>query len=165
MNNDSTHKALLWILATGFFMQALDTMIVNTALPSIAHSLGVKPLAMQPIVVAYTLTMALLTPTSGWLADRFGTRRKTLALSGLVGLVTVLVFSQAQYRVMYWILPPVALLAFEADLAGVFMGMLLCIAIAIALTMHGTGPLRFSCETIGLPLASGRKHCAGGCHR
>ncbi len=33
------------------------------------------PLAMQPIVVAYTLTMAMLTPASGWLADRFGTRR------------------------------------------------------------------------------------------
>jgi EmrB/QacA subfamily drug resistance transporter len=75
MTTDSKHTALLWIVATGFFMQALDTTIVNTALPSIAHSLGVPALAMQPIVVAYTLTMALLTPASGWLADRFGTRR------------------------------------------------------------------------------------------
>ena len=56
-------------------MQSLDTTIVNTALPSIANSLHVAPLAMQPIVVAYTLTMAMLTPASGWLADRFGTRR------------------------------------------------------------------------------------------
>jgi len=75
MNKDSTHTALLWIVATGFFMQTLDTTIVNTALPSIAHSLNERPLAMQPVVVAYTLTMALLTPASGWLADRFGTRR------------------------------------------------------------------------------------------
>ncbi|CAB3763045.1 DHA2 family efflux MFS transporter permease subunit [Paraburkholderia solisilvae] len=75
MTKASTHTALLWIVATGFFMQALDTTIVNTALPSIAHTLGVPALAMQPIVVAYTLTMALLTPASGWLADRFGTRR------------------------------------------------------------------------------------------
>ena len=75
MTADSKHTALLWIVATGFFMQALDTTIVNTALPSIAHSLGVPALALQPIVVAYTLTMALLTPASGWLADRFGTRR------------------------------------------------------------------------------------------
>lgn len=66
---------MLWIVAAGFFMQALDTTIVNTALPSIAHSLRAKPLEMQPIVVAYTLTMAMLTPASGWLADRFGTRR------------------------------------------------------------------------------------------
>ncbi|WP_341315553.1 DHA2 family efflux MFS transporter permease subunit [Paraburkholderia sp. IMGN_8] len=75
MTKDSSHTALLWIVAAGFFMQALDTTIVNTALPSVANSLHVPPLAMQPIVVAYTLTMAMLTPASGWLADRFGTRR------------------------------------------------------------------------------------------
>ena len=75
MSKDSTHTALLWIVAAGFFMQALDTTIVNTALPSIAHSLNVQPLAMQWAIVAYTLTMAMLTPASGWLADRFGTRR------------------------------------------------------------------------------------------
>ncbi|MGN6652681.1 multidrug transporter subunit MdtD [Trinickia sp.] len=75
MSKESSHTALLWIVATGFFMQALDTTIVNTALPSIAHSLGVRPLAMQWAIVAYTLTMATITPASGWLADRFGTRR------------------------------------------------------------------------------------------
>jgi EmrB/QacA subfamily drug resistance transporter len=75
MTQSRSHTALLWIVAVGFFMQALDTTIVNTALPSIAHSLHAQPLAMQAIVVAYTLTMALLTPASGWLADRFGTRR------------------------------------------------------------------------------------------
>jgi EmrB/QacA subfamily drug resistance transporter len=75
MSKDSTQTALLWIVAAGFFMQSLDTTIVNTALPSIAHSLDEQPLAMQPVIVAYTLTMAMLTPASGWLADRFGTRR------------------------------------------------------------------------------------------
>ncbi|MDR3095665.1 MAG: MFS transporter, partial [Paraburkholderia sp.] len=73
--HDSRHTALLWIAASGFFMQALDTTIVNTALPSMARGLGVEPLMMQPVIVAYTLTMATLTPASGWLADRFGTRR------------------------------------------------------------------------------------------
>lgn len=73
-STSSPQTALLWIVATGFFMQALDTTIVNTALPAMAQQLGVSPLAMQPVVVAYTLTMALLTPASGWLADRFGTR-------------------------------------------------------------------------------------------
>ncbi len=56
-------------------MQALDTTIVNTALPSIARSLGVQPLVTEWVIVSYILTMALLTPASGWLADRFGTRR------------------------------------------------------------------------------------------
>jgi EmrB/QacA subfamily drug resistance transporter len=72
---DPSQTALLWIVAGGFFMQALDATIVNTALPSIAQSLGESPLAMRPIVIAYTLTMAMLTPASGWLADSFGTRR------------------------------------------------------------------------------------------
>ncbi|MEK7965083.1 MDR family MFS transporter [Burkholderia contaminans] len=75
MSREPTHSALLWIVAAVFFMQSLDTTIVNTALPSIAQSLHASPLAMQPVVVVYTLTMAMLTPASGWLADRFGTRR------------------------------------------------------------------------------------------
>ncbi|MGO4327701.1 multidrug transporter subunit MdtD [Cupriavidus sp. 2TAF22] len=78
MNNQSSqksHTAMLWIVAAGFFMQTLDTTIVNTALPAMARSLNESPLDMRPVVVAYTLTMAMLTPASGWLADRFGTRR------------------------------------------------------------------------------------------
>ncbi|CAJ0706923.1 putative transport protein HsrA [Ralstonia edaphis] len=71
----TSQKAMLWIVFAGFFMQALDTTIVNTALPSMARSLGEKPLDLKSVVVAYTLTMAMLTPASGWLADKFGTRR------------------------------------------------------------------------------------------
>lgn len=74
MNQRTSHKALLWIVAVGFFMQTLDATIVNTALPAIARQLHASPLAMHTVVIAYTLTMALLTPASGWLADRFGTR-------------------------------------------------------------------------------------------
>ncbi|WP_445495721.1 multidrug transporter subunit MdtD [Photorhabdus sp. SF281] len=66
---------LPWIAAIAFFMQALDATILNTALPAIAESLEHSPLAMQSAVVSYTLTVALLIPVSGWLADRFGTRR------------------------------------------------------------------------------------------
>ena len=68
-------RALLWLVAIGFFMQTLDSTIVNTALPAMAHSLGVSPLRMQSVVVAYALTMAVLIPATGWLADRFGTQR------------------------------------------------------------------------------------------
>ncbi|WP_145599181.1 multidrug transporter subunit MdtD [Yersinia alsatica] len=58
-----------------FFMQALDATILNTALPSIAESLNRSPLTMQSAIISYTLTVAMLIPVSGWLADRFGTRR------------------------------------------------------------------------------------------
>jgi DHA2 family multidrug resistance protein-like MFS transporter len=64
----------LWIVAFGFFMQALDTTIVNTALPSMARSLGESPLHMHMVIVAYVLTVAVMLPASGWLADRVGVR-------------------------------------------------------------------------------------------
>lgn len=64
----------LWIVAFGFFMQTLDTTIVNTALPSMAFSLGEDPLQMHSVIVAYVLTVAVTLPVSGWLADRFGGR-------------------------------------------------------------------------------------------
>ncbi|KVK76539.1 EmrB/QacA subfamily drug resistance transporter [Burkholderia ubonensis] len=66
---------MLWLVATGFFMQTLDATIVNTALPSMAASLGESPLRMQSVVIAYSLTMAVMIPVSGWLADTLGTRR------------------------------------------------------------------------------------------
>ncbi|WP_053141023.1 multidrug transporter subunit MdtD [Erwinia billingiae] len=66
---------LPWIAAMAFFMQALDATILNTALPAIAQSLNRSPLAMQSAVISYTLTVALLIPVSGWLADRYGTRK------------------------------------------------------------------------------------------
>ena len=53
----------------------MDATILNTALPAIAHSLNRSPLAMQSAIISYTLTVAMLIPVSGWLADRFGTRR------------------------------------------------------------------------------------------
>jgi len=66
---------MLWLVATAAFMQMLDTTIVNTALPSMAASLGESPLRMQAVVASYALAVAMLIPASGWLADRFGTRR------------------------------------------------------------------------------------------
>lgn len=68
-------RSLLWLVAGGFFMLTLDATIVTTALAAMAHSLGESPLSMQSVIVAYVMTMALLIPASGWLADRFGTRR------------------------------------------------------------------------------------------
>ena len=70
---------MLWLVATAVFMQMLDTTIVNTALPSMAASLGEPPLRMQAVVISYALTVAMLIPASGWLSDRFGTRRVFIA--------------------------------------------------------------------------------------
>ena len=66
---------LQWIAAMAMFMQSLDATILNTALPAIATDLNHSPLSMQSIIVAYALTLALFIPVSGWLADRYGTRK------------------------------------------------------------------------------------------
>ncbi|KQT16309.1 MFS transporter [Chryseobacterium sp. Leaf404] len=68
-------KVLPLILATAIFMQMLDSTILNTSLPSIARDLGESPLNMQNAIISYVLTLAVFMPASGFLADRFGTRR------------------------------------------------------------------------------------------
>src|SRR6218665_360815 len=79
-------RFLPWVVALAFFMQTLDTTILNTALPGMARDLGENPLRMQSAVIAYMLTVALLIPASGWLADRFGTRTLFLWAIGLFSL-------------------------------------------------------------------------------
>ncbi|WP_313296162.1 multidrug transporter subunit MdtD [Diaphorobacter sp.] len=81
---------LLWLVALGFFMQTLDATIVNTALPAMATDLGESPLQMHSVIVAYSLAMAVLIPASGWLADRFGTRRVFMAAIALFAFGSVL---------------------------------------------------------------------------
>ena len=75
----STQKPLLWLVSLAIFMQMLDSTIVNTALPAMARSLGESPLQMQSVVFSYALAVATFIPASGWIADRFGTRRTFLA--------------------------------------------------------------------------------------
>ncbi len=66
---------LPWLVAVAFFMEQLDTTILNTAVPSIATALKVAPLGMKSVLSSYTLSLAVFIPVSGWFADRYGTRR------------------------------------------------------------------------------------------
>lgn len=68
-------RGLIPLVAAAFFMQSLDTTIVNTAVPSIAHALAVRPLDLKTALTSYILTLAVCIPGSAWVADRFGTRR------------------------------------------------------------------------------------------
>lgn len=71
----STKKLLPLILATSIFMQMLDSTILNTSLPAIAKDLNESPLNMQNAIISYVLTLALFMPVSGFLADKFGTKK------------------------------------------------------------------------------------------
>lgn len=72
---DPVKKFLPFILGTAIFMQMLDSTILNTSLPSIARDLQESPLDMQNAIISYVLTLALFMPVSGFLADKFGTKR------------------------------------------------------------------------------------------
>ncbi|QLF94009.1 multidrug transporter subunit MdtD [Pseudomonas sp. ABC1] len=85
-----TARVLPWLVAIAFFMQTLDGTILNTALPAMAMDLHEDPLRMQGVVIAYMLTVALLIPASGWLADRFGARTTFFAAIALFTLGSLL---------------------------------------------------------------------------
>ena len=75
MNAPAVKSYLPWVVATALFMEQLDSTIVNTAIPSMAASLHVTPLSLKAVVTSYILSLAVSIPVSGWMADRFGTRR------------------------------------------------------------------------------------------
>lgn len=70
-----TRKFLPWLVAVALFMENLDATIVNTAVPTMSASMGVEPLSLRGVLTSYTLSLAVFIPISGWMADRFGTRR------------------------------------------------------------------------------------------
>ncbi|EGF33950.1 MFS superfamily drug efflux transporter [Oxalobacteraceae bacterium IMCC9480] len=74
-DNSAIKRYLPWVVATALFMEQLDSTIINTAVPSMAISLGVTPLSLKAVVTSYILSLAVCIPVSGWMADRFGTRR------------------------------------------------------------------------------------------
>src|SRR6202790_4833945 len=82
----SSKRLLPWLVAVAFFMESLDTTILNTAVPAISEALKVTPLSMKSVLASYTMSLAVFIPISGWMADRFGTRR---VFSSAIGLFTL----------------------------------------------------------------------------
>ncbi|HEX7703531.1 MAG TPA: DHA2 family efflux MFS transporter permease subunit [Kofleriaceae bacterium] len=86
----SAKRLLPWLVAVAFFMEMLDSTILNTAMPTIAASLDVAALSMKAVLTSYTLALAVFIPVSGWVADRFGTRRVFAAAIGIFTLGSLL---------------------------------------------------------------------------
>ena len=74
-----SHLSYKWFLLAnimlGTFMAVLDATIVNVGLPKIMASFGVGLDKIEWVITAYMLAMAVMLPTSGWLADRFGYKK------------------------------------------------------------------------------------------
>jgi MFS family permease len=86
----SANRIVPWLVAVAFFMESLDTTILNTAVPTLAAALGVAPLSLRSVLSSYTLSLAVFIPASGWAADRYGTRRVFAAAIGVFSLGSLL---------------------------------------------------------------------------
>jgi len=90
MENSDVKRYLPWVVAIALFMEQLDSTIINTAVPTMADSLHVTPLSLKAAVSSYILSLAVCIPVSGWMADRFGTRRVFSTAIALFTLSSVL---------------------------------------------------------------------------
>lgn len=66
---------ILFIVSFAMLLEAVDTTILNTAIPVMAHSLRVNPLDLKLALISYLVSLAIFIPISGWIADKFGVKK------------------------------------------------------------------------------------------
>jgi EmrB/QacA subfamily drug resistance transporter len=71
-----------WLVAVAFvagmFMDIMDTTIVNVALPTLGQNFDVGDGTFEWVITGYLLSLAIWIPASGWIGDRFGTKKTFL---------------------------------------------------------------------------------------
>ncbi|MDQ0297943.1 EmrB/QacA subfamily drug resistance transporter [Salibacterium salarium] len=107
------------VYVTAMFMVAMDATIVNVALKSISAELQIPPSATGTVNVGYLVSLAMFLPVSGWLGDRFGTKRILLialvlftgasAISGMANHIVSLNLSRMIQGIGGGLLTPVGM--------------------------------------------------------
>jgi EmrB/QacA subfamily drug resistance transporter len=71
-----------WIVAItfvlGLFLEILDTTIIYVAIPTLEKEFGASAATMEWVVIGYLLALAVWIPASGWIGDKFGTKKTFL---------------------------------------------------------------------------------------
>jgi EmrB/QacA subfamily drug resistance transporter len=77
LSSSAARRGMLIPLVVGsaFFMEGLDSTIIAVSIPDMAKSLGESPLRLSLVITTYLISLAVFIPVSGWIADRYGTRR------------------------------------------------------------------------------------------
>src|ERR1700690_2712671 len=71
------------VFVSAMFMNIMDITIVNVALPTIGRDFRIAPTAVDGVVIAYLVSLAVFIPASGWLGARFGGKRGLLTAIAL----------------------------------------------------------------------------------
>src|SRR5471030_3278556 len=79
LKTSSSPRMISLIVALAFFMEAVDSTVINTAIPAMSRSLQVDPVDLKVALISYLLSLAIFIPISGWLADKFGAKRVFIA--------------------------------------------------------------------------------------
>jgi EmrB/QacA subfamily drug resistance transporter len=77
-DGDRVDRALLAVASVvvlGTIMSILDTTVVNVAINTLSLDFHTALTTIQWVATGYTLALATVIPLSGWVADRFGTKR------------------------------------------------------------------------------------------
>ena len=73
---------VLGMIMLGTFMAVLDVTVVNVGIPTIMSAFHIRISSAEWVITAYMITMTIMLPSAGWLADRYG--NKKLYLGGMV---------------------------------------------------------------------------------
>src|SRR4051812_9083570 len=83
-----------WIVATvvvvGVIMSILDTTIVNVALETLSRELNAPLSTIQWVSTGYLLALATVIPLTGWMTERFGSKRVWMVSVALFGIGSAL---------------------------------------------------------------------------
>jgi len=89
------------IVSLALFMEAIDTTIINTAIPSMAQSFRVSAIDLKITLISYLVSLAIFIPISGWLADRFGAKKIFMSAVVIFTLSSLACgFSQSLYELV-----------------------------------------------------------------
>jgi EmrB/QacA subfamily drug resistance transporter len=133
------------VATLGLVMAVLDTTIVNVALHTLSRDLNAPLSTIQWVTTAYLLSLAAVIPLSGWVIERFGSKRTWIASIALFGIgsgLCALATSAGE------------LIAFRV-VQGLGGGMLL--PVGFTLVAQSAGPARVgrALALVGLPVLLG----------
>lgn len=84
----TTKKLTMFIVSIALFMDVIDSNVINTAVPAMAHTFHVSPIDIKIALISYLLSLATFIPMSGWAADKYGAKNIFIGALGLFTLAS-----------------------------------------------------------------------------